>query len=172
MGQFAQTPLKFSLSADQVAFNHNVTVTWAIPKDEATHKDWIGQFKFCADNVVHMYRIDYTQEWDMQLYTRIHSQLHCTNNPSLQSCQVPVVNCAAWGMSLLETSSFFMYFVFCFCHVFLFFSGVYPAGAASHLYVDYSYVGGEQNPLKDPVPQGSLNFTAVLPNGKYDYRYM
>ncbi len=49
---------------------------------------------------------------------------------------------------------------------------MYPSGAESHKYVDYAYVGGTQNPRKDPVPVGKLNFTAVLPNGKYDYRYM
>ena len=38
--------LLFSLSTDKVVYDHNVTVTWAIPDDEATHKDWIGQFKF------------------------------------------------------------------------------------------------------------------------------
>ena len=44
VSHFVQTPLQFSLSTDRIAFDHNVTVTWAIPKDEATHKDWIGQF--------------------------------------------------------------------------------------------------------------------------------
>ena len=51
-------------------------------------------------------------------------------------------------------------------------AGVYPEGAPSHGYVDFSYVGGTQNPLKDPVPRGSLNFTATLPNGVYHYKYM
>ena len=51
-------------------------------------------------------------------------------------------------------------------------AGVYPDGAPSHGYVDFAYVGGTQNPLKDPVPRGSLNFTATLPNGVYHYKYM
>jgi len=33
-------------------------------------------------------------------------------------------------------------------------------------------VGGSQNPLKDPVPQGTLKFTTVLPDGLYEFRYM
>ena len=51
-------------------------------------------------------------------------------------------------------------------------SGVYPSGADNHLYVDYYYVGGGQNPLKDAIPTGSLTFKSYLPNGKYDYRYL
>ena len=38
--------------------------------------------------------------------------------------------------------------------------------------MDYAYVGGSQNPLKDPVPQGTLKFTTVLPDGQYEFRYM
>jgi hypothetical protein len=37
-----EKPLKFVLSTGSVAFNKNVTVTWAIPEDQATHMDWIG----------------------------------------------------------------------------------------------------------------------------------
>ena len=51
-------------------------------------------------------------------------------------------------------------------------AGVYPDGTASHGYVDFAYVGGTQNPRKDPVSKGSLNFTATLPNGVYHYQYM
>jgi hypothetical protein len=51
-------------------------------------------------------------------------------------------------------------------------AGVYPNGADNHGYVDFSYVGGEQNPLKDAVPKGSLQFTNTLPNGTYNYRYL
>ena len=43
VSRYLQNPLKFVLSTDTVQFNHNVTVSWAIPKDEATHEDWIGQ---------------------------------------------------------------------------------------------------------------------------------
>ena len=44
IAHFIQSPLSFTLSTDKVAYDNNVTVTWAIPEDEATHKDWIGQF--------------------------------------------------------------------------------------------------------------------------------
>lgn len=50
--------------------------------------------------------------------------------------------------------------------------GVYPSGADNQMYVDYYYVGGGQNPLKDAIPKGSLTFKSYLPNGKYDYRYL
>ncbi|KAJ7379805.1 hypothetical protein OS493_012552 [Desmophyllum pertusum] len=50
--------------------------------------------------------------------------------------------------------------------------GVYPSGADNHMYVDYYYVGGGQNPNKDAIPKGSLTFKSYLPNGKYDYRYL
>ena len=43
VSRYLQNPLKFVLSTDTAQFNHNVTVSWAIPKDEATHEDWIGQ---------------------------------------------------------------------------------------------------------------------------------
>ena len=42
VSRYLQNPLKFVLSTDTAQFNHNVTVSWAIPKDEATHEDWIG----------------------------------------------------------------------------------------------------------------------------------
>ena len=51
-------------------------------------------------------------------------------------------------------------------------SGVYPSGVDNHMYVDYYYVGGGQNPLKDAIPTGSLTLKSYLPNGKYDYRYL
>lgn len=51
-------------------------------------------------------------------------------------------------------------------------AGVYPRNAVGRGYVDYSYVGGSQNPLKDPVPEGTLQFFTTLPNGVYNYRYM
>ena len=41
--RFREQPLKFTLSPEDVAFDKNVTVTWAIPKDQATHMDWIGK---------------------------------------------------------------------------------------------------------------------------------
>lgn len=50
--------------------------------------------------------------------------------------------------------------------------GVFPSGSNNLKYVDFMYVGGTQNPLADPVPKGQVKFTAVLPNGKYDYRYL
>lgn len=50
--------------------------------------------------------------------------------------------------------------------------GIYPEGAPGHSYLDFSYVGGTQNPLKDPVPVGTLQFRNTLPNGTYNYRYM
>lgn len=50
--------------------------------------------------------------------------------------------------------------------------GVYRKGDASHLYVDYYYVGGSQNPYKDPVPNGEIKFKSYLPAGIYDYRYL
>ena len=50
--------------------------------------------------------------------------------------------------------------------------GVYKKGDESHLYVDYYYVGGTQNPYKDPVPNGEIKFTSYLPSGVYDYRYL
>lgn len=50
--------------------------------------------------------------------------------------------------------------------------GVYPNGADNEMYIDYYYVGGGQNPLKDAIPTGSLTFKSYLPNGKYDYRYL
>ena len=66
-----------------------------------------------------------------------------------------------------------------FCETFLvciilsyFTVGVYPSGADNQMYVDYYYVGGGQNPLKDAIPKGSLTFKSYLPNGKYDYRYL
>ena len=39
----AATPTK-------VAFGTNVTVSWSVPKDEATHQDWIGVYPKGADN--------------------------------------------------------------------------------------------------------------------------
>lgn len=51
-------------------------------------------------------------------------------------------------------------------------TGVYSAGSNNMKYVDFAYVGGTQNPRSDPVPKGQLKFTAVLPNGNYDYRYL
>ena len=51
-------------------------------------------------------------------------------------------------------------------------TGVYSSGASSHDYVNYAYVGGSQNPRGDPVPQGALNFTMVLPDGEYQLKYM
>ncbi len=44
IGRYKQTPLSFSLSPTVVEFGRNVTVSWAIPMDEATHKDWIGRY--------------------------------------------------------------------------------------------------------------------------------
>ncbi|XP_065062872.1 uncharacterized protein LOC135689548 isoform X1 [Rhopilema esculentum] len=50
--------------------------------------------------------------------------------------------------------------------------GVYQKGVDSHEYVDYYYVGGTQNPYKDPVPNGELKFSSYLPAGIYEYRYL
>ena len=81
----------FLVKPSAVLFNHNITVSWIVPTDEATNKDWIG---------------------------------------------------------------------------------LYPKGADNDFYVDFCYVGGQQNPLADPVPKGTLNFTITLPNGAYDVRYL
>lgn len=80
-----------SLSALTVPFGSEVKVSWKVPVDEATNKDWIG---------------------------------------------------------------------------------VFPSGVDNHMYVDFYYVGGGQNPLKDAIPTGSLTFKSYLPKGKYDYRYL
>ena len=48
--QFTQTPLSFQLSAKTVPFGKNVTVSWDIPQDEATHQDWIGGESALFDN--------------------------------------------------------------------------------------------------------------------------
>ena len=87
-------------------YSQNVTVTWKIPQDEATHKDWIGII-------------------------------------------IIIIICI---IALLP--------------------GVFQSGSSNYKYVDFMYVGGSQNPLADPVPQGKLQFGAFLPNGKYDYRYL
>lgn len=51
--------------------------------------------------------------------------------------------------------------------------GVFPHGSSdNHNYLDYYFVGGSQNPLKDPVPSGQLTFKTFVPKGKYDFRYM
>lgn len=42
VNKLVQTPLDFAATPQKVLFNQNVTVTWEIPNDEATHKDWIG----------------------------------------------------------------------------------------------------------------------------------
>ena len=42
MVRYQQKPLSFTVAPTTVDFDKNVTVSWAIPKDEATHKDWIG----------------------------------------------------------------------------------------------------------------------------------
>lgn len=91
VSRYVQSPLKFSLSPEAVAYGKNVTVSWAIPSDEATHMDWIG---------------------------------------------------------------------------------LYQSGTSDKAYLDFSYVGGSQNPLKDPVPQGVLNFTVTVPQGAYQFRYL
>ena len=54
---FVQTPLSFALSVTSVAFDHNITVSWDIPTDEATHQDWIGRCRtnHMPHDVVHMY---------------------------------------------------------------------------------------------------------------------
>ncbi|XP_068729574.1 uncharacterized protein [Montipora capricornis] len=80
-----------SLSVSSVPFGISVKVSWKVPVDEATNKDWIG---------------------------------------------------------------------------------VYPSGADNHMYVDYQYVGGGQNPGKDAKPMGSVTFKSYLPNGQYVYRYL
>ena len=42
VNKLVQTPLDFAATPQKVPFNQNVTVTWQIPNDEATHQDWIG----------------------------------------------------------------------------------------------------------------------------------
>ena len=43
IARFVQSPLSFTLSTDKISYDHNVTVSWAIPEDEATHMDWVGE---------------------------------------------------------------------------------------------------------------------------------
>ncbi len=43
MVKFLERPIKFVLSSEHVQYDHNVSVTWAIPDDQATHMDWIGK---------------------------------------------------------------------------------------------------------------------------------
>ena len=43
VSRYTQRPLSFSLSKSSLAFGDNVTASWSIPKDEATHMDWIGE---------------------------------------------------------------------------------------------------------------------------------
>ncbi|XP_064631556.1 uncharacterized protein LOC135489877 [Lineus longissimus] len=50
--------------------------------------------------------------------------------------------------------------------------GVYPAGVDNERYIDFRYVQGGQNPLKDPVPKGNVTFNLFLPKGYYDVRYL
>ena len=40
--KFLESPMKFALGDDKVVFGRNITASWAIPEDQATHKDWIG----------------------------------------------------------------------------------------------------------------------------------
>ena len=50
--------------------------------------------------------------------------------------------------------------------------GVFQQGTSDQLYLNYKYVGGEQNPLAYPVPKGQIDLELNLPNGKYDVRYL
>ena len=59
VARYVQSPLSFTLSTTTVVYDHNVTVTWAIPEDEATHKDWIGQL------MQHCFLVDdFTADWE------------------------------------------------------------------------------------------------------------
>ena len=40
----------FSVKPTAVLFNYNITVSWSVPTDEATSKDWIGLYPKGADN--------------------------------------------------------------------------------------------------------------------------
>ena len=42
LSRYQQKPLTFSVTPKTVNFGQNVTISWSIPVDEATHKDWIG----------------------------------------------------------------------------------------------------------------------------------
>ena len=45
VNKLVQTPMDFAATPQKALFNQNVTVTWKIPNDEATHKDWIGMLQ-------------------------------------------------------------------------------------------------------------------------------
>lgn len=49
---------------------------------------------------------------------------------------------------------------------------IYNKGSGNEDYLDYMYVGGAQNPLSDPVPNGKTSFMIYLPEGIYDVRYL
>lgn len=81
-----------------------------------------------------------------------------TISPSiLSSSEKPVV--VKWNMPVDEASS-------------TDWIGVYPHSASNHMYVDYMYVGGTQNPTSEVLPSGNVTFTTFLPQGKYDVRYL
>ncbi|XP_033633274.1 uncharacterized protein LOC117294846 [Asterias rubens] len=50
--------------------------------------------------------------------------------------------------------------------------GIYPAGTNNDQYVDFVYVQGEQNPKSSAVHEGSVKMASLLPNGRYDVRYL
>lgn len=50
--------------------------------------------------------------------------------------------------------------------------GIYPQEAAGDGYVDFRYVGGNQNPTGDPVHSGKLPFSLFLPDDTYEVRYV
>lgn len=45
-----QEPKSFKLNTTSVHFGNNVTVSWAVPLDEATSKDWIGVYPSGSNN--------------------------------------------------------------------------------------------------------------------------
>ena len=42
VNKLVQTPLSLDVTPSSIKYGQNATVTWKVPKDEATHKDWIG----------------------------------------------------------------------------------------------------------------------------------
>jgi len=50
---------------------------------------------------------------------------------------------------------------------------IYPASSKSNEdYLDYSYVGGSQNPLSQAIPEGETTFDVYLPSGTYKVKYL
>ncbi|XP_071949051.1 uncharacterized protein [Antedon mediterranea] len=50
--------------------------------------------------------------------------------------------------------------------------GVYPVGSNDEQYVDYRYIQGGLNPIKDRIPVGNVSISSFLPDGNYEIRYL